>query len=87
MFISDLLKISDPVITFDHIMEEIEITKYLKVNGCVRGDLSSRPKEKKQPLRTASLVVCVETFPRDPKEKRLRNCIISESFFGCGGGT
>ena len=32
VFISEFLKISDPVITFDHIMEEIEITKYLKVN-------------------------------------------------------
>ena len=31
VFISDYLKISDPVIAFDHIMEEIEITKYLKV--------------------------------------------------------
>ena len=30
VFISDLIKISDPVMTFDHIMEEIEIEKYLK---------------------------------------------------------
>ena len=30
VFISDFLEISDPVITFDHIMEEIEIAKYLK---------------------------------------------------------
>ena len=30
VFISDLIKISDPVMTFDHIMEEIEISKYLK---------------------------------------------------------
>ena len=30
VFISDFIKISDPVMTFDHIMEEIEIAKYLK---------------------------------------------------------
>ena len=30
VFISDCIKISDPVMTFDHIMEEIEIVKYLK---------------------------------------------------------
>lgn len=30
VFISDLVKISDPVMTFDHIMEEIEIEKHLK---------------------------------------------------------
>ena len=30
VFISDFIKISDPVMTFDHIMEEIEIKKYLK---------------------------------------------------------
>ena len=30
VFISDFLEISDTVITFDHIMEEIEIAKYLK---------------------------------------------------------
>ena len=30
VFISDLIKISNPVMTIDHIMEEIEIEKYLK---------------------------------------------------------
>ena len=30
VFISELIKISDPVMTFDHIMEEIEIERYLK---------------------------------------------------------
>ena len=30
MFISEIINISDPVLVFDHIMEEIEITKYLK---------------------------------------------------------
>ena len=30
VFISECIKISDPVMTFDHIMEEIEIAKYLK---------------------------------------------------------
>ena len=30
VFISEIINISDPVLVFDHIMEEIEITKYLK---------------------------------------------------------
>lgn len=32
VFISDRINISDPVVTFDHIIEEIEIKKYLKNN-------------------------------------------------------
>ena len=43
VFISDLLKISDPVITFDHIMEEIEITKYLKVSTYTVGRKGYNP--------------------------------------------
>ena len=30
MFISEIINISDSVLVFDHITEEIEITKYLK---------------------------------------------------------
>ena len=30
VFISEIINISDSVLVFDHIMEEIEITKYLK---------------------------------------------------------
>ena len=37
VFISDLLEISDSVITFDHIMEEIEITRYLKSTTATAG--------------------------------------------------
>ena len=37
VFISDLLEISDSVITFDHIMEEIEITRYLKSTTTTAG--------------------------------------------------
>ena len=29
VFISELIEISDPIMTFDNIMEEIEITRYL----------------------------------------------------------
>ena len=43
VFISDFLKISDPVITFDHIMEEIEITKYLKVSAYTVGRKGYNP--------------------------------------------
>ena len=37
VFISDFLEISDSVITFDHIMEEIEITRYLKSTTATAG--------------------------------------------------
>ena len=37
VFISDFLEISDSVITFDHIMEEIEITRYLKSTTTTAG--------------------------------------------------
>ena len=36
VFISDCIDISDPVMTFDHIMEEIEIQKYRKNDATIR---------------------------------------------------
>ena len=43
VFISDFLEISDPVITFDHIMEEIEIKKYLKSTATIVGRKGYNP--------------------------------------------
>ena len=43
VFISDYIKISDPVIVFDNIMEEIEITKYLKSTSYTVGRKGYNP--------------------------------------------
>ena len=43
VYISDFLEISDPVITFDHIMEEIEIKKYLKSTATIVGRKGYNP--------------------------------------------
>ena len=43
VFISDFLEISDSVITFDHIMEEIEIAKYLKCTAAPVGRKGYNP--------------------------------------------
>lgn len=43
VFISDFLGISDPVVTFDHIMEEIEIAKYLKSTATIVGRKGYNP--------------------------------------------
>ena len=43
VFISDFLEISDPVMTFDHIMEEIGIAKYLKSTATIVGRKGYNP--------------------------------------------
>ena len=43
VFISDFLEISDPVMTFDHIMEEIGIAKYLKCTAAPVGRKGYNP--------------------------------------------
>lgn len=43
VFISDFLEISDPVMTFDHLMEEIGIAKYLKCTAAPVGRKGYNP--------------------------------------------
>ncbi len=43
VFVSDLLKISDPVIAFDHVMEAIGVQKYLKGKVKSTGRLGYNP--------------------------------------------
>ena len=43
VFSSGFLEISDPVITFDHIMEEIGIAKYLKRTATIVGRKGYNP--------------------------------------------
>ena len=51
VFISGFLEISDPVITFDHIMEEIGIAKYLKMKLSIILDTFSSNKFQAAMLR------------------------------------